>query len=181
LEGWNEITMFYIWTIQSKWQVLDSRKVSVERLRPSISALVYSGTLCCVDDSTNGWRFQQSWSETIESSASGGHVSQRLWFGIPTTLWTCHLYLFLHFTRCVQFLIGHCHQCLRLSTNVDTDIEETCEIEFTWNSLVWRTCKLKILCHGCVVLCCMHSCLSSQVFLHACMHRLLLCHASYIS
>jgi hypothetical protein len=42
---------------------------------------------------------------------------------------------------------------------------------------------------ACVVLCCMHYCLSSQVFLHACMHacmhawmhRLLLCHASYIS
>ena len=65
--------------------MLDSRKVSVERLRPSISALVYAGTLCRMDDSMNGWRFQQSWSETIELSASGGHGSQRLWFGVPTT------------------------------------------------------------------------------------------------
>jgi hypothetical protein len=38
-----------------------------------------------MDDSTNGWRFQQSWSETIESNASGGHGSKRLWFGVPTT------------------------------------------------------------------------------------------------
>jgi hypothetical protein len=48
-------------------------------------------------------------------------------------------------------------------------------MEFTWNSLVWRTCKLKILCHGCVVfscrpksLACMHASSLTLPTMHAC-------------